>query len=283
MGLQPKPAQVARCVRPEATRDTTWRQACAKRRNVDKLRRTFLDLSLSDNCGRILTAMSIAQSTKKKDAGRIPGAWDGIHAVEIKMIFALPNTKPMISTIHGSYITAPANMQTLANALMASLSSAWVTRLATNMHPQTVFQQVQARDMFSRTNPVAFSTGAATPGTGTGAAMPESNAIVMTENIAARGRGLKGRIYLGGWVQSADVTTGGISGAVQTAINNMGTDWISALQAQSLTPCVAQPPRAAYLGYTGTSHPARGAGIIAVTSYVCRDLIWDTQRRRVQL
>ena len=112
---------------------------------------------------------------------------------------------------------------------------------------------------------------------------------MLTENLASRGRGLKGRMYLAGWVQSTDVTVGGISATVQTAINAMGTAWMNALNAQSLTPCVAQAPRNAYIGYTGTSHAARGSAgpppvgtHVAVTSYVCRDLVWDTQRRRIQ-
>jgi hypothetical protein len=113
--------------------------------------------------------------------------------------------------------------------------------------------------------------------------MPENNAIVLTENIAARGRGAKGRVFLGGWAQNADVTVGGISTTVQTALGALGTAWANALTAQSLTPCVAQVARQQYQGVTGTIHAARGATHTNVTSYTCRDLIWDTQRRRVQL
>jgi hypothetical protein len=236
--------------------------------------------------------MSLAASTKKHDAGRIPGPWNCPGVVEIRMQQGLPNGKTIFSTIHGSYASAPSNMQGLANSLWSSLSSAWSANLAQYMHPQTTFQAVQIRDMASYTNPVFFGTGTAVPGTGTGVALPESNAIAMTENIASRGKGLKGRVFLGGWVQGADVTTGGISTAVQTAINAFGTAITAALNASTpqLTPCVAQAARYAYIGYTGTTHQARGnAGPppvgthVTVNSYVCRDLVWDTQRRRVQI
>jgi len=237
--------------------------------------------------------MSLAQSTKKHDAGKVAGAFNVPQVVEVKMQFQLPNTKVIFNTIHGSYATTPASIQTLANALWTSLTNAWTTNLATYMHTSTLFQNVLVRDMANTNNPVFVGTGAAVPGTAPGTvAMPESNAIVLTENIAGRGRGLKGRIFIGGWVQSADVTTGGINTAVQTALNSYGIALASALSAQSLSACVAQPPRSAYLGYTGTAHPQRGTPgsggnpgtgtHIAVNSYTCRDLIWDTQRRRVQ-
>jgi hypothetical protein len=137
--------------------------------------------------------------------------------------------------------------------------------------------------MSNFTNPVYQGTGTAVVGTGGAVAMPENNAIVLTENIAARGRGAKGRVFLGGWAQNADVTVGGISTTVQTALGALGTAWANALTAQSLTPCVAQVARQQYQGVTGTIHAARGATHTNVTSYTCRDLIWDTQRRRVQL
>jgi hypothetical protein len=147
----------------------------------------------------------------------------------------------------------------------------------------TLFNNVFVRDMTNFTNPVFVGTGTAVAGTGGAVAMPENNAIVLTENIAARGRGAKGRVFLGGWAQNADVTVGGISGTVQTALNALGTAWANALSGQSLTPCVAQVARQQYQGVTGTVHAQRNAGHVNVSSYTCRDLIWDTQRRRVQL
>jgi hypothetical protein len=105
-------------------------------------------------------------------------------------------------------------------------------------------------------------------------------AAVLTEQIAARGRGLKGRVFLGGWDVGADAGNGIIAPAAVTAINNYGTAVFSAISAAQLTPCVAQPARQTYLGLTGTTHPARVAASVFVTSYTCRDNKWDTQRRR---
>ena len=226
--------------------------------------------------------MSIQQSTKKRDAGRIPGPANCANVMEIRMIWNLPNGKIISGALHGWATTVPTPTVALANTLFGALSSAWSTNLGTYMHTGTVFTSVVIRDMTSYTNPTFQSTSASVAGTGSGAAMPESNAIVLTENLNIRGRGAKGRVYLAGWVQSADVTTGGISTTVQTAINTMGTSWLNAINTNGLTACVAQLARQQYMGYTGTTHPARPAGHPNVTNYVCRDLVWDTQRRRIQ-
>ena len=226
--------------------------------------------------------MAIQQSTKKHDAGRIPGPANCTGVMEIRMFFGLPNGKTISGTLHGFNATLPTPSVALANTLFGALSSAWQSNLATYMHPQTSFQSVVIRDMTSFTNPTYQSTSAAVVGTGTGAAMPESNAIVLTENLNIRGRGAKGRVYLSGWVQSADVTTGGISSTVQTAINAMGTAWLNAINTNGMTACLAQLARQQYMSWTGRTVPARPMGHPSITSYVCRDLVWDTQRRRIQ-
>jgi hypothetical protein len=227
--------------------------------------------------------MSLAQSTKKHDAGRIPGPAAVPNVVEIKAQIVLPNTKLTFFTVQGFNSGSTTVNQSLANTLFASISSAWGSNLGTYMHTSTQFQFVYVRDMTNPNLPVFQSVGSAVAGSGAGVPMPEQDAIVLTENVAQRGRGVKGRVYLGGWVQSADVTPGAISGTVQTAVNTFGTALFNAISAASLAPCLAQVARNAYIGYSGTSHPQRTATHVLITNYVCRDTIWDTQRRRAQL
>jgi len=219
-------------------------------------------------------------SQKKIDGGKIPGPANVPSVIEIALQFLLPNGKIARNVVHGAYTVAPPNMQTLANALFTSISSAWGTRLGALMSTGTTFQNVQVRDMTSFTNPIYISTGTAQPGTGSATPMPADAAIVLTEQIAARGKGMKGRIYLTGWVVTADGGSGLITVAAQTACNQFGSDLLAAISGQSLVPCVAQVARQQYQGITGTVHPARSANHVTVTSYQCRDLEWDTQRRR---
>jgi hypothetical protein len=222
----------------------------------------------------------MAQSQRAIDGGKIPGPANVPNVEEVRMFFTLPNLKTGHIAVHGHFTSTPPTGATLAAALWSALSSSWGTRLATYMHTGTLFTKVEVRDMTNYQNPVYIGTGTAVAGGGSGAAMPSENAIVLTENVNIRGRGAKGRMYVSGWVTSADVTTGGINPAVQTALNGWGSDIMSALNAQSLTPCVAQVARQAYTGLTGTNHPARNPSFATITSITCNDLNWDTQRRR---
>lgn len=236
--------------------------------------------------------MTTPRSQKKVDAGRIPGPWNCPGVIEIKCQMVLPNSRQSFWTVHGFYSGTAPNVQTVATALFGSISSAWNTNVASLCPagpPATQFQNVYCRDMSSFSNPVFTGTGTAVSGTSASVAMPVNAAIVLTEQIASRGRGMKGRIFLGGFATNADAGGGVISNTAQTGLNAFCTALFNAITAQTLTPCVAQPARQQYLGVTGTLHSARGSAgpppvgtHVNLTAYVLRDLVWDTQRRRIQ-
>jgi hypothetical protein len=134
--------------------------------------------------------------------------------------------------------------------------------------------------MSSYLNPISVGTGTALPGTGTAAAMPAEAAIVLTEQIQTRGRGMKGRVFIGGWDTSADAGAGLIDSTVGGLVTSFGQDVFTAISNEQLQPCVAQVARRQYQGLTGTVHAARNANHVLISSYALRDLNWDTQRRR---
>lgn len=225
------------------------------------------------------------QSTKKHDAGRIPGAAAVANVLEIRILFNLPNQKQASITFHGYNATMPAVNVALANTLFSSLSSTWSTNLASYMAagpPATQFAAVYIRDMTNAGYPVFQSSSSAVNGTSASPAMPVNVALVLTENLNVRGRGAKGRVYIPGWATNADAGGGVAVGAVQTAVTAFGTGVFNAITAAGFTPAVAKVARAAYTGYTGTPHLQRAATYAQVISYICRDAIWDTQRRRIQ-
>jgi hypothetical protein len=222
-------------------------------------------------------------STKKSDGGRAKGAQNVSNVIEIRVQFQLPNTKLSSWITHGSYSTPPANLQALATALFGSISSAWGTNIAPYCPPQTLLQNVFVRDMTNYTTPVYVGTGTAVAGSSASIAMPMGAAIVITENLSIRGRGAKGRIFLGGFATNADAGNGVIAAALVTAAAAFCTALYNAITAQSLTPCLAQVPRNAYTGVTGTVHAQRNAGHPSITAYSLRDNLWDSQRRRAQL
>lgn len=227
-----------------------------------------------------MTAMTMPTSVRRRDGGKIAGPQNVPSVLEIRVRQAIPNGKVATWAVHGAYVTVPTGLPGMAQSLFAAISAAWATNLGTYMSPQTSIRGVDLRDMTSFSNPIFESTGAAVPGTGTGNPMPADAAVVLTENIAARGRGAKGRIFLPGWTVAADAGNGMINQTVSDALDAFGIALAGAISAQNLTPCLAQVARQAYIGLTGTQHNARGATHVTVESYTCRDLEWDTQRRR---
>lgn len=219
-------------------------------------------------------------SHKKSDGGKIGGPQAVPQVIEIFIRQTGANGKPADHACYGAYASAPPSLTTLASALWTAISNAWSTNLAPQMSPNATLNAVWIRDMTNVTNPVVVGTGTAIPGTGTGNALPAENAIVITENINARGRGAKGRMYLGGFVDSASGANGVISAAGMAAAQGYATALFNAITANSLTPCVAQVARQQYQGLTGTVHPARPANHVTCSQYVIRNNEMDTQRRR---
>ena len=224
--------------------------------------------------------MTIPTSQRAIDGGRIRGAQDVPLCVEMVFRQALPNSKIAHMKLHARYVSSPPTMQTLCNALYTAISSAWTSNLGPLMSPDSHLLDLNLRDMASHLNPVFVSTGAQTSGSGTDGNMPVQDAIVLTEHVAARGRGLSGRTYWSGWDIAADGGAGQITVAAQAAMNAFGTAIQNAITSNALTPCVAQVERANYISLTGANIPHRAAGPINVSAYTCRDLFWDTQRRR---
>lgn len=224
--------------------------------------------------------VTLPTSVRKKDGGRIPGAQAVGNMIEVRVVYSAANGKTNSFKFAGHYTTVPADMQTLAGNIWTGLSSAWSTNLAPHMVAAVSLQRVEVRDMSLTLNPVFIGTGAPIAGTAAGPALPPDMAIVLTENVRARGRGLKGRMYLSGFDVTADAGNGVIAAATQAAVNNFGTALFNLLTAQTLAPAVAQVHRAAYIGLTGTQHSERLATFVLVSSYASEDTEWDTQRRR---
>jgi hypothetical protein len=222
----------------------------------------------------------IPASTKKTDAGHSKGAQPVPSCIEIACKQVGANGKQANFAFHGAYATAPPSLVTLAQSLFTAISGAWSSDLASLMVPASMFQAVWIRDMSNVNNPVVVGTGTAVPGTGSVPALPPEVAAVITENINARGRGMKGRVYIGGFAQAADAGNGVMSAAAQTGLSSFATAVFNAITSNSLTPCVAQPARLQYQGFTGTIHPARVAKTVTCSQYVLRNSEWDTQRRR---
>jgi hypothetical protein len=220
------------------------------------------------------------QSTRRKDAGRIPGKFAISNCVEIRLIWQITTTRQAAVTLNGRNPGTTAVNISLANNALTQFGQAWESHLALYSPTAVVLGAAMVRDMSSADNPFIISDAAGFSGTSASPLMPQEVALVLTENISVRGRGAKGRLYIPGFATNADNGDGTALDAVRLAMNAMGTAWIAAFTPLALAPALAKPARQAYVGVTGTPHDARDAGIATVTSYVCQDVVWDSQRRR---
>lgn len=231
----------------------------------------------------------MAQSQKKVDGGRIGGPVVVPNVMNIRVVWVFNNSLPSrrLASMNFQGFAAPLPSPTvaMANTILAGLAASvsGTGGLHTYMPADTVLGQVALRDMSLATNPEFLSTSAGAAGTDVANKMPLDVALVLTERIAARGRGLNGRAFFGGFtVTASDVNGVAVAGLV-TALNNFGTALNAQITGQGMVACVAQAARQAYTGVTGTQHPQRNAGHITVQSYTTRDNVFDTQRRRNQV
>jgi hypothetical protein len=229
-----------------------------------------------------MTSPAPPASTKKHDAGRIPGAYIIPNCVEIGVVWGLPNARGGHSFFHGGNAGSTVVNVGLANTLMASLVSAFNANLASFIATDASLSYLWVRDMSLTTNPSINTTLSGAAGTSASNAMPAQNAIVVSEKSTQRGRGANGRAYIPGWADNANAGGGVIAPALVTAFGTFCTAWFSGIGAAGLTPALAKPARNAYTGYSGAEHAERAASWVQVQEYYLRNNVFDTQRRRVE-
>lgn len=169
----------------------------------------------------------------------------------------------------------------LAEAFRAALvaGSNW-TALAAFLSTTINLAGVDLLDIRTANQSLVSSTGAVTPGTSASTALPSETAIVLTMRTAKTGPGGRGRMYVPGWATNALAAGDVLAPAAMTALFGFCTNIANAFTALGAQHALALPARQAYIGATGTSHPARSAVMQPVTSIGPRDNHWDTQRRR---
>lgn len=219
------------------------------------------------------------------DLGRIPGALVIPAGIEVNLLWTCANGKTARNTLGGSVASGFSATAVIAEAVRAAIvaSGAW-TAWAARLHSTVSFAGVELRDLRSANLPLVQSTGAAAPGTGAGLALPSQDALVVTLRTALAGRANRGRVYLVGFDSGTLVAaTGSASAGTLTDATSFITEVQTALGASGITLAIKHPARAAYTGKRGAAIPARSAGMVPVTEIVCRDAIFDSQRRRNQV
>lgn len=169
----------------------------------------------------------------------------------------------------------------LAEQVFASVKPLWTAQMAPNCPAQVTFLGVDMRDLRDQGFPLVSSTGTIANGTGTGEVLPLSIACCFTLRTDRAGKKYRGRMYWGGFSETANSVSGQIIAAAKTQFDAFATGFRAAVNVSGLQLAVAHRPTA-YDEITGMPiSPGLGFST-PVTSVVCRDVNWDSQRRRIQ-
>jgi len=194
------------------------------------------------------------------------------------------NGRPQLNVLHALYTPAGPLSPNIAESIFASVksSAAW-TAYETTLSPDLSFAGVSVLDERSANNPLINSTSDAVPGTGTGNAMPEQVASVITLRTAHAGRSFRGRVYLFGYTVAAADALGHITAGVQSSGVNFVTAFQTAIASQSGQLAIKSPALPERPAHGGGTLPEKPFAITPVTQIVSRDNIFDTNRRRQDL
>lgn len=225
------------------------------------------------------------------DPGRIPGAVFIPGVAAVRLIWTLQSGKQANNVLHAKFSPPLTLTQTIVNNLFAAVTTAFTSSLMANyIHATVQLTALGIRDL----SPVPGSSfgygewesnitginGAAAAGV----PIPSNVSFVVSLETGLSQQANRGRVYIPGWSSVAEDGTGKILQACAEAAVLFIEDVKTALHngPPVLDLCIAHPARQAYTGRAGALHPARAADSVPVVSEGYRDLIWDTQRRRVR-
>lgn len=215
------------------------------------------------------------------DPGSIGGPKLVPSCAQIGIVWALPGGKFGHNVLTGRYTGAFAGSVAQANSMLTALvtgvpAGAFLSHISSS----AVLGGLTIRDIAVPNGALIQSTTNGAAGTGAGVALPNEVAVVVTEHTAAAGRANRGRMYIPGWTVAAVNADNTVLAAAITDLQAWANTVQNALNGAGYQLVIGQPARAAYIGSTGTSHPARPAGSTTVQSLVVRDNHFDSQRRR---
>lgn len=199
---------------------------------------------------------------------------------------------PMFNVMGALVAGATSITQGLANTLDAAIKAAYGTTLSTHQGGSTALVSVGLRDIRTANQAEFIGTGAFAAGTGPGDILPRQNAVCVTLRTALSGQRFRGRVYLGGFTETDNDSTGSIGATLSTASVNFVTAISTSLSTNGLTLGVLSRPAERQTIVTTTFHgdgtssvdtvtrEARGGTITPVTSIAVRNAVWDSQRRR---
>lgn len=186
--------------------------------------------------------------------------------VRVNLVWSLSGSEYAVNVIH--YIVPSAQVVTTATAtdVATDIGNAFgASDLDTYIDTSVALTRVSVRDLRTANQP-EYNAALTAGGLATGDILPLGVSLCATLRTALAGRSYRGRYYQAGFAEDANSSTGtaasGVAGALEQFLTN-----------------IANPTVQGNLWQLGVMSPTLGE-TNAVTAIECRDLVWDTQRRR---
>jgi len=202
------------------------------------------------------------------------------NGIQVRLKWNLPGATTAINVLTAQSGAGVQPTQAIANTVGAAIKSQFTSSGYGALTPAGFsLNKVGLRWIGAPNFPEFEDTGAAVVGTGVGDLLPKQTAFCVTIRTAFAGKSFRGRVYLCGFIETANDPSGLASVATQTAAVNFVNGIASSLSASGYTLGVGSRERLA----DPTAVPpvtAKPAGFTPYSAIVSRDLLWDTQRRR---
>jgi hypothetical protein len=213
-------------------------------------------------------------------------------AMQVRLIWSLPGGTIGLNVL-GAIKQAAIPGQALADSLGAGIKTAFTASgWAPHVSEQIALQTVGVRDISTASQLEYLDTGAPVPGTAVDDPLPGEVALVITLRTAKAGQSGRGRVYLLGLTEVANLASGQADPGIAVFGVNFIQSVIGAFQTSGLRMAVISRPSLLTTITTDVTLPdgshsttvkiekARGGGFTEVIGVELRNSVWDSQRRR---
>lgn len=195
-------------------------------------------------------------------------------AAQMRLVWAQSGTLYALNVLGVHNPTNIAITQALTNTLGSAIKAGFASSgHNSNCGTTITLVNVGLRDIRTGNAAEFLDSGGAVAGISAIDALPPQVALVITLRTAQAGRSFRGRVYLCGFTEGKNDPGGVVAAAIPPLAVGFIQSIQNALQANALNLGVIHRPTEAPL-------PVTTGFCTPVTSIVCRDAVWDTQRRR---
>lgn len=214
------------------------------------------------------------------------------NCVQVRLLCIVSN-QGAINVLHATKSAGLTITQGLTDTIGAAIKSAYTANIAPLSNANSSLVRVGLRDLTNPNMPEFLDAGAPVSSAIVADALPPQTALCVTLKTANSGKSFRGRVYVGGWSETANSATGTATGGAPANAVAYIQAISAALTTNGLTLAVASRPAYAYVITKTTTFQdattqvetigrgaARNGSATAVTLIQSRNATFESQRRR---